>query len=173
MINEGERSAGIVIGKVTKVKDGQGLGRIEVEYPWLAEGRPVERMVSVAAPMAGPDAGIFFMPNVGDEVILAFDQGHWEHPYVIGYLWNPQQRPPSGDERQRMIRSKNGHTLRFVDSTPAGGNRGTLIIQDAHNNVISMTNGRVVIHSRGALEIKSDGEMTLQGRLVKRMGGPI
>lgn len=170
---EGEHSGGVVLAKVTKVKDEQGLGRIEVEYPWQAEGQPVERMVSVAAPMAGPDAGIYFMPNVGDEVLVAFDQGHWEHPYIIGYLWNPQQRPPSADERQRMIRSKNGHTIRFVDSTPNGGNKGTLIIQDAHDNVVSMTNGRVVIHSKGALEIRSDGEMTLQGRLVKRMGGPV
>ena len=170
---EGERSAGIVIGKVTRIRDDKGLGRIEVEYPWLAEGEPVERMVSVSAPMAGPDAGIFFMPNVGDEVVLAFDQGHWDHPCVIGYLWNAQQRPPSSDERQRMIRSKNGHTIRFVDSTPNQGNSGALIIEDAGGSVITMTNGRMVIHSKGALEIASDGEMVLQGRLVKRLGGPI
>lgn len=173
MSAEGERSAGIVIGKVTSIRDTSGLGRIEVEYPWLAEGSPVERMVSVAAPMAGPDAGIYFMPAVGDEVVLAFDQGSWDHPCVIGYMWNQQQLPPSTDERQRMIRSKNGHTIRFVDSTPNSGNSGTLIVEDAHHNVITMTNGRMVIHSRGALEIRSDGELTLQGRPVKRVGGPI
>jgi hypothetical protein len=55
----------------------------------------------------------------------------------------------------------------------SGGNRGTLIIEDAHHNVITMTNGRMVIHSKGALEIKSDGELTLQGRLVKRVGREI
>lgn len=169
----GERSAGVVIAKVTRVRDDQGLARVEVEYPWLAEGAPVERMVSVAAPMAGHDAGVFFMPEIGDEVLVAFDHGQWEHPYIIGCLWNPQQRPPSTDERQRMIRSRNGHTIRFVDSTPVAGNRGTLIIEDAHGNTISMTNGRMVIHSKGALEVKSDGEMTLQGRLVRRMGGPV
>jgi hypothetical protein len=53
------------------------------------------------------------------------------------------------------------------------GNGGTLIVEDAHHNVITMTNGRVVIHSMGALEIESNGELTLQGRLVKRLGGPI
>jgi len=171
--SEGERSPGIAIAKVTRIHDDSGLGRIEVEYPWLAEGQAVERMVSVAAPMAGADAGIYFMPAIGDEVVVAFNQGHWDHPYVIGYLWNPQQRPPSLDERQRMIRSKNGHTIRFVDSTPGSGNSGTLIVEDAHHNVITMTNGRVVIHSKGALEIRSDGETTIQGRPVKRIGGPI
>jgi uncharacterized protein involved in type VI secretion and phage assembly len=170
---EGERCAGIVIAKVTRVQDPEGLGRVEVEFPWLAEGQAVERMVSVIAPMAGPDAGVFFMPDIGDEVAIAFDQGHWDHPYIIGYLWNPQQRPPSTDERQRMIRSKNGHTIRFVDSTPNAGNSGALIIEDAGGNVITLTNGRMVIHSKGALEIRSDGEMMLQNRLVRRVGGPI
>src|SRR5262249_9570368 len=145
----GGQTSGIVIGKVTKVRDDEGLGRIQVNYPWLTG--PEERWVSVASPMAGPDRGMFFMPEIDDEVILRFNQGNWDHPYVIGFLWNPVQNPPSTDERQRMIRSKNGHTIRLVDSTPASGNQGALIIQDAHGNLISMTNGRVVINAVGAL----------------------
>jgi uncharacterized protein involved in type VI secretion and phage assembly len=166
----GELSGGIVIGKVTAVDDPEKLGRIQVNYPWLSG--PEERWVSVAAPMAGGDRGMFFMPEIDDEVILAFDHGHMDHPYVIGFLWNNQQRPPSTDERQRMIRSKNGHTIRFVDSTPANGNQGSLIIQDAHGNVITMTNGRVVIHALGVLEI-SAASVTIQNRLVRPIGGPI
>lgn len=165
-----EQSAGIVIGKVTKAKDEEGLGRIQVNYPWLSG--PEERWVSVAAPMAGGDRGAFFMPEIDDEVILAFDHGCLDHPYVIGFLWNPQQRPPSTDERQRMIRSKNGHTIRFVDSTPQSGNRGALIIEDAHGNVITMTNSRVTIHSQGSLEL-TGASVTIQNRLVRPIGGPI
>ena len=166
----GERSAGIVVGKVTKVKDEDGLGRIQVNYPWLSG--PEERWVPVAAPMAGPDRGMFFMPEVDDEVILAFDQGRWDHPYIIGFLWNPVQRPPSTDERQRMIRSKNGHTIRFIDSTPTAGNQGALVIQDGHGNTISMGNGRVVISSLGVLEIRA-ASVTIMNRPVKPLGGPI
>jgi uncharacterized protein involved in type VI secretion and phage assembly len=165
-----EQSAGIVIGKVIKVKDEEGLGRIQVNYPWLSG--PEERWVSVAAPMAGGDRGAFFMPEIDDEVILAFDHGQWDHPYVIGFLWNPMQRPPSTDERQRMIRSKNGHTIRFVDSTPTGGNQGALIIEDGHGNVITMTNSRVTIHSQGSLEL-TGASVTIQNRLVRPIGGPI
>jgi uncharacterized protein involved in type VI secretion and phage assembly len=164
------RSAGIVIGKVTKVKDDEGLGRIQVNYPWLSG--PEERWVSVASPMAGSDRGMFFMPEVDDEVILAFNHGQWDHPIIIGFLWNPVQRPPSTDERQRMIRSKNGHTIRFVDSTPVSGNQGALIVQDGHGNTISMTNGRVVIKSMGALEI-SAASVTIMNRPVKPIGGAI
>lgn len=163
-------TAGIVIGKVVAVKDEEKLGRIQVSYPWLSG--PEKRWIPVAAPMAGGGRGAFFMPEIDDEVIIAFDRGEWDHPYVIGFLWNPMQRPPSDDERQRMIRSKNGHTIRFVDSTPTAGNQGALIIEDAHGNVITMTNGRVVLNARGALEI-SGASVTIMNRPVRPIGGAI
>ena len=165
-----ERSAGVVIGKVTAVRDPEGLGRIQVNYPWLS-GRE-ERWVPVASPMAGADRGAFFMPEIEDEVMIAFDQGQWDHPYVIGFLWNPQQLPPSTDERQRMIRSRNGHTIRFVDSTPTAGNQGALIMEDAHGNVVVMTNGRLAINSVGRLDVSAP-VVTLNSRIVRPTGGPI
>jgi len=165
-----ERVQGIVIGKVTAVKDEDNLGRIQVTYPWL--NGPVQRMVSVAAPMAGGDRGVFFMPEIDDEVLLAFDQGMYDHPYVIGFLWNQQQKAPSPDERQRMIRSKNGHAIRFVDSTPVAGNKGALIIEDAHGNTITLTNTHINIHSRGALVLEGNS-VTINGRVVRSAGPPI
>lgn len=163
-------SGGVVIAKVTQVRDPDGLGRIQVSYPWLSAEE--ERWVPVSTPMAGGGRGAFFMPEIDDEVLLAFDHGDTDHPYVIGFLWNPRQQPPSSDERQRMIRSTNGHTIRFVDSTPMNGNQGALIIEDGHGNVITMSNGRVVIKAKGKLEI-SGLEVTLQNRLVRPIGGPI
>jgi uncharacterized protein involved in type VI secretion and phage assembly len=165
-----ERIGGVVIGKVTGVKDKEQLGRIEVTYPWL--NGPVQRMVPVAAPMAGPDAGLFFMPDIDDEVMLAFDQGQFDHPYVIGFLWNAKQKPPSTDERERMIRSKNGHTIRFVDSTPVNGNQGALIIEDAGGNTIVMTNSHMTIKARGALVIDA-ASVTIGTRVVRMIGPPI
>lgn len=164
------RSGGLVIGKVTAVRDPEKQGRIQVVYPWLEDEE--ERWIPVAAPMAGGDRGAFFMPEIDDEVILAFNHEHWDHPYAVGFLWNPKQMPPSSDERQRMIRSKNGHTIRFVDSTPTSGNQGALIIEDAHGSVITMTNGRVTISTMGTLEIRG-ATVTIQNRLVKPIGGPI
>jgi hypothetical protein len=71
-----------------------------------------------------------------------------------------------------MIGSKNGHTIRFVDSTPTSGNQGAIVIQDANGNVITLTNGRVVIRALGALEI-SGAAVIIQNRLVRPIGGPI
>jgi uncharacterized protein involved in type VI secretion and phage assembly len=165
-----ERTQGIIIGKVTAVKDKENLGRIQVTYPWL--NGPVQRMVPVASPMAGTERGMFFMPEVDDEVLLAFNHGMFDHPYVIGFLWNHQQKAPSPDERQRMIKSKNGHTIRFVDSTPFAGNKGALIISDAHDNTIMMTNSHITIKTRGELHIEA-ASMTINGRLVRSAGPPI
>jgi uncharacterized protein involved in type VI secretion and phage assembly len=153
------------------VKDKLGLGRIQVNYPWL--NGPQLRWIPVASPMAGDGRGAFFMPEIDDEVILAFHHGMWDHPIVIGFLWNEKQVPPSQDERQRMIRSKNGHTLRFLDSTPVSGNKGALIVEDAHGHTIVMTNTHISINSKGALVINASGDITINDRPVRKLGGPI
>lgn len=170
-MSAGERSNGIVIGTVIAVRDEEGLGRIQVSYPWMSG--PEERWIPVASAMAGGERGTYFMPEIGDEVVVAFDQGMWDHPYVIGFLWNPRQPPPSQDPRERIIRSTNGHAIRFVDSTPSGGNLGALIVEDAHGNTIVMTNGRLSINAVGALELNAIGTVTINGRLVKPLGGDI
>lgn len=71
-----------------------------------------------------------------------------------------------------MIRSKNGHTIRFVDSTPSSGDKGALIIEDAHGNSIVMSNTQVTIHSRGHLAL-TGASISIMNRLVKPVGGPI
>jgi phage baseplate assembly protein V len=147
------------------------LGKIEVEFPWLGSDTP-RRWCSMTTIMAGHDRGLFFMPELGDEVLVAFQQGDWDHGFIVACVWNPVQQPPSQDERQRMIRSKNGHTIRFVDSTEVGGNRGALIIEDGHGNTITMTNGMVSINSQGLLDIRG-ATVTIMGRPVSPVGGAI
>jgi uncharacterized protein involved in type VI secretion and phage assembly len=149
------RIYGIVLGVVTDVDHPDGEGAIQVDYPWL-NGKRMSRWAPVASPMAGAGRGIWFPPEVDDEVVLAFDRGDPERPYIVGYLWNGVDGPPSGAVRERMIRSYNGHTIRFLDSTPtAGGNAGGIAIEDAGGNQIVLTNGKVTIRSTGTLEINA------------------
>jgi phage baseplate assembly protein V len=144
---------GIVIGVVEDVDHPEGEGAIRVSYPWLT-GRSVSRWAPVAAPMAGNDRGVWMVPEVGDEAVIGFDRGDRDSPYILGFLWNGQDRPPSTAVRERVIRSFNGHTIRFIDSTPtAGGNKGALVLEDAHGNQIVMTNGKVTITSTGVLQL--------------------
>jgi uncharacterized protein involved in type VI secretion and phage assembly len=161
---------GVVIGKITEVKDPENLGRVKVRFPHM--GDITSQWSSVASIMAGGDRGCFFMPEVDDEVLLAFQQGDFNHPFIVGFVWNPVQGPPSQDPRQRMIRSTNGHTIRFVDSTPSNGNKGAIVIEDAHGSIITLTNGLISIHSEGHIDL-SASSINIMGRPVRSIGGPI
>lgn len=149
-----DRMQGIVIGKVTAVKDPQNQGRVMVQFPWLDDTLQ-STWASMVAPFAGGDRGMFFMPEIEDEVIVGFEHGDFTHAYIIGAMWNGVAGSPSPDPRQRMIRSKNGHCIRFVDSTPNAGNLGALIVEDAHGNRVTMTNGVMTISAQTTLVIEA------------------
>jgi uncharacterized protein involved in type VI secretion and phage assembly len=159
-----DRIQGVVIGQVTAVQDPQNQGRVMVSFPWLDDTLQ-STWASMVAPFAGGDRGIFFMPEIGDEVIVGFEHGDFAHAYVLGAMWNGVAGAPSPDPRQRMIRSKNGHTIRFVDSTPNGGNMGALIIEDAHGNRVVMTNGVMRVTAQATLMIEAD-TIVLTGKPV-------
>jgi uncharacterized protein involved in type VI secretion and phage assembly len=144
---------GVVVGLVTNVNDPEKLGRIRVAFPWLDASYESE-WIRIATMMAGSGRGSFFMPEVNDEVLLAFEHGDSRFPYVIGFLWNGKDKPPTEHVRDRMLKSKNGHTIRFLDSTPVKGDQGGIIIEDAHRNRITMTNAQITIRSTGALVLE-------------------
>jgi uncharacterized protein involved in type VI secretion and phage assembly len=161
---------GVLVGVVKEVSDRQGEGRVRVEFPWMG-GKPQSYWAPVAAPMAGGGRGAFLMPEPQDEVLVAFDHGDVNHPYIVGFLWNGQDRPPSTHVRERIIKSRNGHAIRFLDATPDGGSMGALVIEDAHGNRITLSNGKIVIKSTAVLEIEAP-VITLQGPGYKRVVSP-
>ena len=158
---------GLVIGLVTQV----AVGRIKVNFPWLDDTHESD-WIRIATAMSGNNRGSCFMPEVQDEVLLGFDKGNTRTPYVVGFLWNGEDAPPSQDVRDRRITSKNGHSIRFLDATPSAGSMGALVIEDAHGNAITMSNGKITIRSQGVLELTSP-HITLNGRVVVPSGNPI
>jgi phage baseplate assembly protein V len=159
---------GVAIGLV---KDRDGQGRVRLGFPWL-DDTLLSDWVPVAAPMAGGGRGLFFMPEVGDEVLVAFEHGRFEHPVVVGFMWNGVDRPPTDEPRERMICSKNGHKIRFLDSTPTGGNQGGIVIEDAHGNTISLSNGQIAINAVAVVQINAP-TILLNGRPVLPVPTPI
>ena len=113
-----KRINGIVTGIVTNNRDEEGLGRIKVNFPWLSEENETD-WAKVMSFMAGKERGGFFLPEVGDEVLVAFEQGDINYPYVIGALWNNEDKPPEtnsdGKNNIRKIRSRSGHEIIFND----------------------------------------------------------
>jgi uncharacterized protein involved in type VI secretion and phage assembly len=143
--------AALVIGVVENTDDFDHWGRVQVSYPCLGSGSR-SAPAPIAALMAGQGRGTWMVPMPGDEAVLGFDRGDVDCPIVLGFLWNGQDNPPSTTTKERMIRSVNGHAIRFLDSTPlAGGNKGALVIEDAHGNSIVLTNGKLTIRAAGEL----------------------
>jgi uncharacterized protein involved in type VI secretion and phage assembly len=151
---------GVVIGLVTQVD----AGRVKVNFPWLDDNHETD-WIRVATAMSGNNRGTFFMPEVQDEVLVAFDQGNPRLPYVIGFLWNGQDATPATDPRERTIRSKNGHAIRFLDSTVVNGQKGALVIEDANGNTIVMSPGQITIKSSNILALEG-GVITFNGRVL-------
>jgi Uncharacterized protein conserved in bacteria len=143
---------GVIPGTVKEVGNADYPGAVKVEFTWMG-GKNESHWAPVAAAMAGGGRGAYFMPEKGDEVLVAFGHGDVNHPYVVGFLWNGVDQPPAQDVRERIIRSVNGHAIRFLDSKPDSGDRGAVVIEDAHGNLITLSNGKITIKSTAVLEL--------------------
>jgi uncharacterized protein involved in type VI secretion and phage assembly len=110
------RIPGVVIGIVKDLDDPEEQGRIRVEFPWLSEEQR-SNWAPIAVPMAGRERGMYFMPELEDEVLVAFDHGDFNHPFVVGFLWNGVDTPPDDgiDASVRRLRTVTGHVLEFDD----------------------------------------------------------
>lgn len=106
------RRHGVTTAFVKEIDPKQG--RLKVEYRALEAGL-ISAWAYVAAPMSGQKRGMLFMPEPGDEVLVAFADGDFDHPYVLGYLWNGEQVSPETEREQRVIVTPGGHQLRFED----------------------------------------------------------
>ena len=109
---------GVIHGIVKDTADPAKLGRVKLQLPTLDTDYE-SGWVPVATPMAGPSRGFFFSPEIGDEVLVAFDNGHIDLPYVIGFLYNGSQKPPETELKNRVILTPGGNTLRFEDKDGA------------------------------------------------------
>ncbi len=166
-----ERVYGVVIGIVKDLDDPKGHGRIQLTFPWLSESNETP-WARVAALMAGGDRGTWYMPEIGDEVLVAFGHGDIQHPYIVGFLWNGKDKPPTTNTRRRLIRSLNGHEIEIYDPDPSGGDKGFIRIKDAHGNKIELANAMIRIEGVGNL-LMSAPNVTINGRTVAPVGPPI
>jgi phage baseplate assembly protein V len=125
------RMYGVSTGLVQEIDEAGA--RLRVRLPWLGEEID-SAWAPIATPHTGSDRGMYFLPEVGDEVLVAFEHGDFDHPFVLGYLWNGVDQPPESDRNLRVIVTPGGHTLRFEDTDgakkirleTAGGRRITL-----------------------------------------------
>jgi len=99
-------------------------GTYELDYLSMGDGSP-SAPARVMAQTAGAKRGSWNMPEIGDEVVVAFDAGDTNNPIILGAVWNDQSPPPDAAEPSeanhiRTFVSRSGHQLTF-DDRPAGG----------------------------------------------------
>lgn len=114
------RINGVMVGIVTNNKDPEKLGRVKVKLP-IRECENETEWARIATLMAGSEMGSFFLPEVGDEVLVAFNEADVRKPYVIGMLWNLKQKPPEtnedGKNNIRKFKSRSGNEIIFGDES--------------------------------------------------------
>jgi len=179
---------GVVTGIVIDNKDPEEMGRVKVKIPRIS-GDEESNWARVASFMGGNDRGAVFLPEVNDEVLVVFEFGDINMPYIIGSLWNGKDKPPEqntdGENNIRIIKSRSGHIIKFddkennekieiVDKTQ----KNTIII-DSKENIISINsdkdiefsapNGKFIVNAKdievnstASTKIKADSDIDIK-----------
>ena len=149
------RINGVAVGIVTDNQDPEGLGRVKVQFPWLSE-KSESDWAKVMSFMAGRERGAVFLPEVDDEVLVAFEHGDINYPYVIGALWNSEDTPPEtnadGRNNIRKIRFRSGHEVLFNDDHEGGQEKLEIRTNAGHTVVLDDTSGQEKIEIRDKTE---------------------
>lgn len=163
---------GVVVGVVTNNKDPDKLARVKVKFPWLAEEDESD-WARLATFMAGSDRGMYCVPEVGDEVLVMFEHGDINYPYVMGSVWNGKEKPhrnnEDGKNNIREFKSRSGHLFTFDDTK----DDEKIIIQDKAGKrklEISVKGKSILIENtedKGTISLKSKGDVSIESEAGK------
>lgn len=150
---------GVVTGQVVSRDDPDQQGRVQVSLPFLG-GQNDSYWAPVATLLAGGSSGSWFMPEIGDEVLIAFNQEDVNHPYILGFLWNGQDQPPDNNPKHRTILTPGHNMLQFDDSdgatkiTVQSASGQSITIDDSGSGSITLQGGgRIITMSNGLVQI--------------------
>jgi uncharacterized protein involved in type VI secretion and phage assembly len=172
------RLFGVYPALVTDVQDPDNQGRVQIKLPFVEEsdGGSALAWARLATMMAGGNRGTWFIPEVDDEVLVAFTAGDPRRPVVIGALWNGVDAPPEtmdSANNVRSVTSRSGHKLTFDDTAGAekvelktnGGH--TFTLDDAAGGTVTLT------HSNGAtVKIDATGNIEITANVKVKINAP-
>lgn len=174
------RLYGVYPALVADINDPDGQGRVKIRLPWLPDdGGGFSVWARIATLMAGKDRGSWFIPDVDDEVLVAFEGGDPRRPYVVGALWNGQDTPPetmdgAGNNFIKSITSRNGVKITLDDNdgqekmileTPGGQK---LTLQDGPGKVeIVDSNGNSITLESSGISVVASAKVTVRASTVE------
>ena len=166
---------GVALALVTQNQDDENLCRVKVSYPWHEQPRE-SYWARLAVPMAGEDRGLVMIPEIGDEVLVAFEREDLRFPYILGALWNGKDKPPiandDGKNDKRLLQSRKKHTLLFDDGAQGvvelAHEKGRKVRLDDDGFVVQDENGNVVKvdSNSGAMTIEAKGQLNIKGATI-------
>jgi uncharacterized protein involved in type VI secretion and phage assembly len=183
----GGRWYGVYPALVTDIKDPDGQGRVKVTLPWSGDtgNSRYEAWARLATLMAGNNRGSWFVPEVNDEVLISFEAGAPQRPYVIGALWNgsdaaPESMDGSGQNNKKVLRSRNGVKVtlddqqgqeQFIVETP-GGQRITLKDGPGAVEVVDSNGNSIKLETAG-VTVNASAKVTISASLVEISAGTV
>jgi len=183
----GGRWYGVMPALVTDIKDPDGQGRVKVTLPWSpdAAGQRYEAWARIATLFAGNKRGSWFIPEVDDEVLVAFEQGDPRRPFVLGGLWNgrdaaPESMDGAGRNDKKVICSRNGVKVTLNDKdgqeqlvleTPGGQ---TITLKDGPGSVeVKDSNGNSVKLETSGVTVTASAKVTVNASQVAVSAGTV
>ena len=144
---------GVAIATVTQNQDPDKLCRVKVRFPWH-ENSTESYWARLATPMAGDDRGLVVIPEVGDEVLVAFEREDLRFPYVLGALWGKDKPPKDnsdGNNDERMFKSRKKHFLLFND-----GSKGSVELAHEKGRKVLLDDDGIVVKDEKGNSVKID-----------------
>jgi phage baseplate assembly protein V len=126
----------VYTGVVIKPRDPKRRGRVQVSLPFFDDVKVWAQRASLAT---GDERGTWFVPDAGDEVLVAFENGDPRRPIVVGALWSAKQRPPESNPERTLLRTKHGTTIVFDDGA------GAVEIEDSNGNAVTLKSSGVTV----------------------------
>lgn len=156
---------GVATAIVTQNKDPDNLCRVKVRFPW--HDKPTESYwARLATPMAGAGRGFVAIPEVDDEVLIAFEREDMRFPVVLGGLWNGKDKPPrfngDGKNDKRILQSRKEHYLLFDD-----GAKGVVELFHQKGRKVTFTDDGITMDDGMGNSVKIDsnaGSMTIEAK---------
>jgi uncharacterized protein involved in type VI secretion and phage assembly len=172
---------GVYPALVTDIVDPDQQGRVKVRLPWSpdAGNGSYEAWARLATMMAGNNRGTWFIPDKNDEVLVAFEGGNPRRPYVVGALWNGQDKPPeqmdgSGNNYLKTILSRQGVRITLDDTTGATKlrletpNGQSIVLSDADNSILAQdSNGNSIKMDASGVNIIATAQVKIQASTVE------
>ena len=143
--------------------DPDKLGRIKVKFPW--NDTDETPWIRVMSPHAGADRGWYCLPEIGDEVLVGYEQGSADLPVVLGSLYNKDDKPPGkaidAKNSVKMFMTRCGNQI-VLDDTD-GDEKVLIITKDGKNKITMKTGGPTEVESEGAINITGKKDITIKG----------